>query len=883
VLPCAAVEAIRRFIGIRALWPLWATLAAVLIILPGLGSFGFWEPHEIAVADAAKKRLERYSLAEITGAVAGHYKLRGPDLASATAPAAPNLGRARALGVYLARRHTREPDFEIAHAYAMGDGDALQAADDEIRAGLDGDPALLAEHEAIITRLEGVRDKRLATDRQTRPDLTERAVALGISWRQDEWGARLPLALLGLLALMATWYLGFRLGGARAGLLASLILLTFPLFLLQSRQLTSDIGAITGSTMLMAGLAGLAWPADGRARHRLWFYGIDAALVAAGSLLAFEATGALLGLVPAVAATALACWIALLADGGAAAFPPPLAPDGGPPAGERNWRLIHLLAGACVTVLATGALLAWVLAETFDLTEPKPGIGELFGQGIAPSTSYVAALGGVWKSSGDLNQTFDSLFDQIAFGSFPWIALAPVALAHLAMGGRRGRRAWAGYLMFGWAAIAWAIAAVMQRKVGPVHYPALAALATGIALWLDDLIEARRWTEAEEGDRDTVLERARARFSLSPALPLAALFTLAAAMVIGKDLRSFAEELCSVHVLGAAVAYPRSLDLKAMLPALAFAFAVPLALALWLWVPQRPRIDKLWRAYPLPGLLLAAYLLLIVAIGWQAKLAIALGGLALVAAPVSLLLLRGSQRADLFAALAHRLGRIGLPWATVVSLVCAGFLAHVWTPQLSTKLSSRKLFAAYHRYRQAGDRLGVMGASGSGPKYYAGGTFARIDNRSALLSFLSDPSRSFALMPASELCPVHRAAKGKFDYVVLDDSNAQFLLVVNQQLDGVTDRNPLARTIRRTPPDGLTAQVIANYDNKIELIGVDMPRSVARGSSFQMTLYYRVRASVGGEWKVFAHFDSGMKFQGDHSLVDTVRCGTTHSLRLVTQ
>ena len=78
---------------------------------------------------------------------------------------------------------------------------------------------------------------------------------------------------------------------------------------------------------------------------------------------------------------------------------------------------------------------------------------------VGLTMARVDALGGLWKSQGDLNRNFDSLFEQIAFGGFPWVALAPVAVAHLAMGGRRGRRAWAGYLVFGWAAIAWAMGA----------------------------------------------------------------------------------------------------------------------------------------------------------------------------------------------------------------------------------------------------------------------------------------------------------------------------------------------------------------------------------------------------------------------------------------
>jgi len=870
-----AVEQLRRVLAIKALWPLWVAVAALLILLPGLGSHGFWEPQEISVADQAKRRLERYPLTEITATVAAQYKSRPSDLSNRDKTEG-TLPRARQVAAYLARQYTVEPDFEVAQACGLADAAAIDEAVDAVRSDLDSDTALHAALDAVIAKLDDMRDKREASQRQTRPDLTERVVARGMAWRQDELGARLPLALLGLLALAATFYLGFRLGGARAGLLSALIMLGMPLFILQSRQLTSDIGAITGSTLLMAGLAGLAWPAEGRALHRLWLYPVDALLVAVGAVISYAATGALLGLVPVVGGVALASLVALIADRGPSAFSPGTAPAGGAPLGERNWRLIHLLIAASLATIACLVLLEWVLAATFDIGDPKPGAGQLFGAGIIPSPDYVPALGGVWKSAGNLERNFDSVFEQIAFGAFPWIALGPIALAHLAMGGRRGRRAWAGYLMFGWASIAWAVATVMNRKVGPVHYPALAALATGIALWLDDLIAARRWGEADDGPRESLAERVRARFGVHPVLPLAALFTAAAAVVLGKDLQEFAEQMTSVHILGSKVTYPKDLLDKLDLLVLAFGFAVPIGLALWLWVPRRPRIGSVWVEFPaFPALMSLAYLLFLVGLHREIKPVLVVAALLLIAGVVSLLFLQPRRRRDYFAALAYRLGRTGIPTAVGVVLVGGLWLAHCWTPDLSGKLSSKDLFAAYQKYRQPGDRLGVMGTTGSGPKYYAGGTFTRIDDRNELMSFLGDSHRSFALVPASELCPLHRSARGKFDYAVLDDSNASFLLIANQLPDGASDRNRLARTILRDRPPAVGDKVIASYDDKIELVGVDMPRQVSRGSSFQMTLYFRVVHPVGGSWKLFVHFDGGgLRFQGDHDPVETVRCGT---------
>ena len=67
----------------------------------------------------------------------------------------------------------------------------------------------------------------------------------------------------------------------------------------------------------------------------------------------------------------------------------------------------------------------------------------------------------------------------------------------------------------------------------------------------------------------------------------------------------------------------------------------------------------------------------------------------------------------------------------------------------------------------------------------------------------------------------------------------------------------------------------AVYDDAIELIGVKLPPAVGRGDSFEMTLFYKVKKPIGGAWKVFAHFDGGQRFNGDHDPIRG-RCATSY-------
>jgi len=57
----------------------------------------------------------------------------------------------------------------------------------------------------------------------------------------DEWAQRLPMALAAALIVLATYRLGWRLGGRRVGLWAALFLAATPKFWLFSRQLSGDV------------------------------------------------------------------------------------------------------------------------------------------------------------------------------------------------------------------------------------------------------------------------------------------------------------------------------------------------------------------------------------------------------------------------------------------------------------------------------------------------------------------------------------------------------------------------------------------------------------------------------------------------------------------
>src|SRR5688572_23942453 len=80
----------------------------------------------------------------------------------------------------------------------------------------------------------------------SRPPLTTWLIALSIKlFGPSELVARLPIAIMGMLGAVATYFLAARLRRPRAGVFAAVVLLASPLFVFQSRQLVSDVVTTT--------------------------------------------------------------------------------------------------------------------------------------------------------------------------------------------------------------------------------------------------------------------------------------------------------------------------------------------------------------------------------------------------------------------------------------------------------------------------------------------------------------------------------------------------------------------------------------------------------------------------------------------------------------
>lgn len=763
-----------KFRGAMSQW--WISLPCVLllagvILVPGLGTFGLWEPHE------------------------------------------------------------RQLSARVAPSSAQRSGEATESSPTQSGTS---DPCLRQAPKDAVART-----------------LAARAPAWGRDHFGDsDAGRRLPFALLGILCVLASAGIASRMAGARAGVITALVLLSMPLLVLQSRQLNSEIGTAAGTSLIVYGLlaihrlervVGGILPlciVERRPSGGIVPAAIDGTVgglaLAAGIAMGFASGGALLGvLVPTAAFAALGglgiptlCDLVRWCRNRSFALAGRITPRW--TTGRAHWRYTRSPDNASALVAAALACVALValLYQVFDLREPaavaQPIDAQrtLLGKALAASGCYSPALGAIWRADDDLRYAFDSSFEQIAYGTFPWGVLAPIAIASLLFGDSIRRRI--GALALGWAGSAWIATELFQRKVGFTLWAGFPALAIAIGCWLDGMLHRvlHRNIVGQAGDR--IRHRASVfaahqgvptnddSASVSSVGPLVGIFAVAAILVMGKDLQSFTVRLSSLLVGGDAIAYPAASAIG------------PVPVRMWIFVL---------------GLLVGL-------------------GVALASTRVS------------------RFARIGIATATSGTIAISAFWAFGWQPALAVHLSSKAMFDRIRELAKPGDTLVIMGEAGEAASNYAPRLKAEVaTTRQPIVAALGQPRRAFAIVPQSELCPLHREFRDT-PYYLIDNRNARSLVLSNK-IDGAIDQNPLRTAIVFAEPPQITARPSGRivWDNRIELLGWDIPRSVRRGSTFTATMYYKVLQPIGGSWKVLFHFDGTLRFNGDHEPIGG-RCQT---------
>lgn len=423
------IEKLRR---IPPVW--WVAFFAIVLILPGLGSFGFWDPWELKLAERARDMARSDALFDVT----------------------------------LNKRFSAEPPLDL---------------------GLN----------ALGMRIFGV----------------------------SELGGRMSGALFGIFTMLAVYWAGAGLFRRRAAALAALALASMPLFVLESRQLTSDMPLMAGLALAVGGFGRLAWPGSGTRRIR------DLIIAVVGLVLGLLSGGALLGLVLPTLSITMAVVVGWglrprsVDDPAASKLSLPGEGEHVPADKTLGASLFapHPLGGFALIGTAVVGVVFLILTLT------KANVA---GQ-------YSILLGGIPRS-GTPNVTFDYIVRQLGFGLFPWSALAVFALGRplIRLGGGDdpdgGRLAFSQLYLLIFAGFGFSLSTIFVFMTGEGRFCALAPIALAIGALLD---------EALEGDR---------------AEPVLGLLVATGTMVLARDLVLTPEELVSVHTLNK-VQWPAKLKL----------------------------------------------------------------------------------------------------------------------------------------------------------------------------------------------------------------------------------------------------------------------------------------------------------------------------------
>ena len=699
---------------------LWATLFAIVLILPGLGSFGFWDPWELSLAERAREISEGASITDVT--LAGRYPARPP------------------LDLVL---------------------------------------------DAVGIKLLG----------------------------PSEWGGRLMQGLVAIGALLAVYWAGLGLLRRRAALLSVLVLGTMPLFFLQARQLTSNMGLTAALALSFGGLGRFAWPSSGRRR---W---LDFAVGVAGLVLGYWAGGGLLGVaLPclSIAGTFLAAW---------SLVPAQSSPD--VPANVSLGRGLFVQGARgrwAVLFLAVLGIAVLVLALA---------MGNVVGQ-------YNPWLGGAPRG-GTPNQLFDYFVKQIGFGIFPWSALAIFALGRaLVRGAERdegipdpdARVAFVDAYWLVATGFAFALSTVFVLMVGDARFAALAPIALALGAFLDEALEAER------------------------PQPVLGLLAATGTMILARDFNLVPEDLFSVHLLET-LKWPPTL--KVGLAPLAVGFVV--AAGVYLGLALRSRAIVGWEPAdpseavpPLSPNLLRAARLYAAAAAWVVKVSrygihAAVAGALLFALGVTHFLVPYLSNHYSFKPVFESLLRFSKPGDPFGRYRVRGHGIQFYTARRMEDIASQdKLLDFFRKNSRAFCLVATEDLAALDAAFKTGNVnYFVLDASSSRFLLLSNvlqgqqdenPLKRDVWMAPAPPVPVSEPGSAK-----------------------VTYRWPDER-----PPWTWPVKLNTVFADAVELIGADFPSSVRKPGKIGLTMYFRVLQRPAPGFKMFVHIDipGHPRLIGDH-------------------
>ncbi len=208
--------------------------------------------------------------------------------------------------------------------------------------------------------------------------------------------------------------------------------------------------------------------------------------------------------------------------------------------------------------------------------------------------------------------------------------------------------------------------------------------------------------------------------------------------------------------------------------------------------------------------------------------------------------------------------------APVAAAVFGGWVAFAMVPGLSRGLSPRHALEAFSALRSADEPLAILGDNTSLPEA------ERLSSSGDLVRWLARKDRVLALLPHAKLPTMDRAFRQKHgrNLHVLDRSDERLLVITNRPEPGEKNDNPLSGFVFSKafdPPPRNPVEV--DFDGRAALVGWDLRSDAGndvmeRGATFHLATYWRCDEALGGDFRIFVHFEGpGPRIQADHEPV----------------
>jgi len=216
----------------------------------------------------------------------------------------------------------------------------------------------------------------------------------------------------------------------------------------------------------------------------------------------------------------------------------------------------------------------------------------------------------------------------------------------------------------------------------------------------------------------------------------------------------------------------------------------------------------------------------------------------------------------------------------IAAIVFGLTVAFQLVPELSLHLSQKHIIEAYKvsNAKSPGELFRHQLGQSKSNVYVT--DIPEVTARNQVISRLKDKSkRSFFILPKNQFSEVNhaiRAAGGSL--AVLDDSSSRLVLVSNSLAAGEVDYNWLTdATLTEEEfakiPGMQTTSVV--FDDKIELVGVKLGAPTAkRGKETEIKLYFKALDKIPTSYRMFMHVDrvgSSSRIHGDHWVLNLVR------------